>query len=324
MDIQSIKNLIQAGNIDKAIDQALVGAIDSENQNALTLLKGRLSQLGRSERLGLLSYGEIQMNRNQITNSLLEILDEMSTSSPVNPSTTQQQANNNAKGTGNGGVWSTGTGDGGTGNKGTGNGSNKILFLASNPTSTARLQLDTEYRIVSQSLQAGNSTFQLVSEFAVTPDLLQFSILKNQPRIVHFSGHGMGEAADNTRAIGVPTTPQITKGIVLQDEMGQIKLVTGEALQKMFGVFLPMFKIDAVILNACYSEEQAKAISTCIPFVIGMNTAVQDDSAIKFSSGFYSALSFKNDIPFAFEYAKSLIDINGLQGDNIPVLYRKG
>ena len=252
------------------------------------------------------------------------MLDEMSTSSPLNPSTTQQQANNNSKGTGNGGVWSTGTGDGGTGNKGAGIGSNKILFLASNPTNTAKLQLDTEFSKVFQSLQAANSTFQLVSEFAVTPDLLQFYILKNQPLIVHFSGHGMGEAADNTRAIGVPTTPQITKGIVLQDEMGQIKLVTGEALQKMFGVFLPMFKIDAVILNACYSEEQAKAISTCIPFVIGMNTAVQDDSAIKFSSGFYSALSFKNDIPFAFEYAKSLIDINGLQGDNIPVLYKKG
>ena len=84
MDIQSIKNLIQAGNIDKAIDEALSLAQtnkDTDDQNPLTLLKSRLSQLNRNERLGLLSYGEIQIGRNQITNSLLALLDGMTTAS---------------------------------------------------------------------------------------------------------------------------------------------------------------------------------------------------------------------------------------------------
>ncbi len=48
--------------------------------------------------------------------------------------------------------------------------------------------------------------------------------------------------------------------------------------------------VHCVVLNACYSEPQARAIVRHIDYVIGMKQAIGDESAIKFSVGFYDAL----------------------------------
>ena len=184
-----------------------------------------------------------------------------------------------------------------------------ILFLASNPTDTGKLQLEKEFVRISQSLQEGEIDYKLVVEFAVQPGELQQALIKHKPNIIHFSGHG--EASSREKRFG---------GIVLQNAEGKAQLVSGPALAELFRLLSGLFTIDVVLLNACYSEEQGQAIVEHVPYVVGMNTAIPDNSAIEFSKGFYTGLAANGDVPFAFGMARSQIMLEGLGDEEVPVL----
>ena len=217
---------------------------------------------------------------------------------------------------------------------------NTILFLAANPNDAPQLNLNKEFVQIFLNIQ--NSKLEVKTQPATTSLLLRDALLDYEPRIIHFSGHGTSSniiqagtidipqnknenPKDDVRAIGkIPTDDTNTAGIYLLDTTGAKKFVSGLALANLFKICLQKFKIDLVILNACYSEEQAKAIFEAgVPYVIGMNTAIPDATAIEFSTGFYRSLSKDNDIPFAFDWAKSGILLEGLPGDAIPILYKK-
>jgi hypothetical protein len=113
-------------------------------------------------------------------------------------------------------------------------------------------------------------------------------LLKHNPDIVHFSGHGEGQA-----------------GLVLVGQDEKPKRVTAEALS---GLFERFSNIKCVLLNACYAEEQAKAIVQHIDYVIGMKQTVRDDAAIAFSVGFYDGLGYGKPFDEAFK-----LGCNGIQ-----------
>ncbi|GAB1540351.1 hypothetical protein NUACC21_30200 [Scytonema sp. NUACC21] len=150
-----------------------------------------------------------------------------------------------------------------------------ILVLAANSTSTSRLQLDQEVREIDEGLRRVNKReqFKLEQKWAVRRRDFYRAILDYQPQIVHFSGHGAGE-----------------DGIVLEDETGQQVLVKADALASMFKLFATK-GVECVLLNACYSEVQAKAISQYVNYVIGMDRTVGDKAAVAFSVAFYDALA---------------------------------
>lgn len=203
--------------------------------------------------------------------------------------------------------------------------SNTILFLASNPSSTARLQLEKEFVRISRNLQEGSHLFQLVSEWAVTTDALQMAILKHKPRVIHFSGHGIGggPGRKDGRAVGFGPEGESTQGIILQDKEGHGKKVSGRALEHLFSVFSKRFEIEAVVFNACYSEEQARAISQYVPYVVGMKQSIKDEAAIEFSYGFYLGLAMENDVGLAFELARNKILLEGFGEEDVPVLFTR-
>jgi hypothetical protein len=178
----------------------------------------------------------------------------------------------------------------------------KILFLSASPIDTARLRLDEEVKRVQNTLKLAKERDNLnfVHASAVTIDSLMQTILDESPTIVHFSGHGK------------------QSGIILQDEVGGSKLVTTAAITSLFKLFKDIVK--CVILNACYSEDQACAIKLHIPYVIGMRTEISDKTAISFSTGFYKAIGAGKDIPFAFDLGKTAIQLDGFSGDDIPIL----
>jgi len=177
----------------------------------------------------------------------------------------------------------------------------KILFLGANP-SGPRLKLDEEVKRIHTNLKLAKArdNLELVQEWAVTIDTLIQAFLDESPTIIHFSGHGQYE------------------GIILQDEVGEPKVVTTEALANLFRLFRDT--IECVVLNSCYSEVQAQAIRSYIPFVIGMRAGIPDSTAIAFSVGFYKAIGAGKDIPFAFELGKAAIQLSEKTGDNIPLL----
>ena len=82
-------------------------------------------------------------------------------------------------------------------------------------------------------------------------------------------------------------------------------------------------QVNCVILNACYSETQAKTIAKHIPFVIGMNQAIGDEAAIAFSVGFYKALGAGRSVKEAYEFACVEIQLEGIPEYLTPVLLER-
>jgi AAA-like domain len=84
-----------------------------------------------------------------------------------------------------------------------------------------------------------------------------------------------------------------------------------------------LIRSRCVLLNACYSEVQARAIAQHIPYVIGMNQAIGDTAAREFAVGFYDALGAGRDIEFAYRFACNSIQMADIPEDLTPVLLKK-
>ncbi len=179
----------------------------------------------------------------------------------------------------------------------------KILILSANPQSASELLLSKEVREIEQGLKLAKrrDEFEIISKWAVRPDDLRRALLDNEPEIVHFCGHGTGD-----------------RGLVLENDLGEIQLVSAESLADLFQLFDA--KIECVVLNACYSEVQAEAIYEHINCVVGMNQEIEDEAAIKFAVGFYDALGAGRGYEDAFKFGRNSIDLAGLGGLSIPIL----
>jgi rubrerythrin len=178
----------------------------------------------------------------------------------------------------------------------------RILLLAANPWDTRRISLDEEYRKIEKMLQASGKEdqFELVYAPAANSDDLQQKILKIKPHIVHFSGHGEHE------------------GLCFQAENGDTQFIDTAALTELFALFAK--DIRCVLLNACYSEAQAEAISLHIPYVIGMNRAINDKAAVVFASSFYRALFNGESVQFAFDLGRNTLKLEKFPDADIPQL----
>jgi hypothetical protein len=192
-----------------------------------------------------------------------------------------------------------------------------LLFLTANPKGTTTLRLDQEIRDITEGLQRAKhrEAFQLESRWAVRPRDIQRALLDLNPQIVHFSGHGLGEPIapdETTRKLNAP------EGLAFEDPEGKIAIASTEALATLFSLFKGT--IQCVVLNACYSANQAKAIAQHIPYVVGMNQAIGDRAAIEFAVSFYDALGAGRDVPFAYELAKNAIQLSGIPEHLTPVL----
>jgi uncharacterized protein YjbI with pentapeptide repeats/KaiC/GvpD/RAD55 family RecA-like ATPase len=159
-----------------------------------------------------------------------------------------------------------------------------------------------EVREIESTLKAAllREQFKLVQKSAVRLRDFYQAIVEYQPQIIHFCGHGTG-----------------LDGIVLEDEKGQSALVEKETLSRLFKLFA-FQGVECVVLNACYSEEQAQAISQYIKYVIGMNQAIGDKAAIAFAVAFYDALGAGKEVQFAYDLGCAVLV--RLKEDQTPVL----
>src|SRR5215212_10290330 len=95
----------------------------------------------------------------------------------------------------------------------------KILFLASEPTDLGRRRLDKEYDEIDRVLRVGSERdrFELIPKLALRPEDLQEALLRHEPHVVHFAGHGNQE-----------------EEIFLMDDDGVSRPVGKEALSRLF------------------------------------------------------------------------------------------
>jgi CHAT domain len=179
----------------------------------------------------------------------------------------------------------------------------RILFVAANPIDTNPLRLGEELRQIQAKLRSADSraSFELRSVFAVRPDDLLQQMNEFRPHILHFSGHGssVGE-------------------ITLEDSTGRGQPVSAQALRALFANFRRWLSI--VVLNACYSENQAYALLDSADVVIGMKSSIGDKAAILFAATFYGALGFDRSVQDAFDQGLVSLQLEGIPEEAIPTL----
>ena len=180
----------------------------------------------------------------------------------------------------------------------------RILFLASDPSDLSRSLVGQELRDIRKKLQSSQyrERFFLDSRDLVRPADLMQAILEFKPQLIHFFGHGSEDGS-----------------ICLESPEGTVKPVSPTALSALFKCVST--EVKCVILNACYSDNQASAIAKHIPFVIGMKRANGDEAAIAFSSGFYNALGEAHPIDRAYQLSCVEMQLNGIEEHMTPVLY---
>ena len=181
-----------------------------------------------------------------------------------------------------------------------------ILFLAANPSGTAQLDLNKEYNAIEDEIDTCKfrDRFNLEQRFELKSSNISKQLLKHNPHIVHFSGHGSKEGK-----------------IILQDSIGKAHPVDAEAITNLFSILND--NIKCVVLNACYTKIQAMLISRHIECVIGMSKAIGDEAAIKFAQGFYRGLGYGKDLETAFKLGCAQINLQGLKEEDTPKIIWK-
>ena len=302
--LEEIKSLISKDKVKQALKEflALTKTDLPDLTEELLLYSSNWQSLQKRKRLGLLTFREEQIENNQIIHGLLELLSAAKNQKSAVP----QPVGSRIEKT-------------------------KILFVAANPKDSGRLRLDQEFRDIEEGLLRAKhrDNFSMTAKWAVRSKDLRRALLDSTPNILHFSGHGVKMGKEKTSS-GINRDlfwekndefldedfAKYTGGIALEDYQGNTQLVKAEALAGLFELFEG--KIQCVILNACHSKVQAEAINRHIPYVIGMNAAVPDETAIAFAVAFYDALASGRNIEFSFKSAKNALLLDGLPGANIP------
>jgi hypothetical protein len=170
----------------------------------------------------------------------------------------------------------------------------KILFLSANPRDTSQLQLDEEVRLISQRIRRGEyrKLFDIRLAPAIRATDLPYELMDHMPDVVHFSGHGTRSGE-----------------LLFSDGSGRGSVpIPAQTLARVFKQLRD--RIKCVVLNACFSEIQARAIAESIPCVVGMSRTVPDATAIAFAAGFYEGLAFGKSIAEAFELGQLQIELD--------------
>lgn len=168
----------------------------------------------------------------------------------------------------------------------------RILFISSNPWSTGRILVDEEAREVFERIHEGpyRDRFELHVYTAIRPQDLQKLLLMYQPQIVHFCGHGSKG-----------------KRIILGGTGRNGKTVNPQGLTKLFALYKNHVRL--VVLNACFTHEQAQSIAGVVNYSIGASKAIGDKVGVAFAGAFYRALGFGKSVRYAFESATAELEL---------------
>jgi len=180
----------------------------------------------------------------------------------------------------------------------------KILFVAANPADTTRLELDSEFRAIQDQLLRGKyrDSFKLLEpQLATRIQDFTSALIRHQPHVVHFCGHGSAE-----------------QGLAFEGPRRSGRPAGREELKNLFKVLARNARL--VFLNACHTREQAAVLSRMFDYTIGTSSLIRDVDARDFAGEFYRALFDGATVPGAFLSAQSALD-NRVRG--ISVLSQK-
>jgi hypothetical protein len=191
---------------------------------------------------------------------------------------------------------------------------NLILVLIAEPHTSPRTEPGPEVKAIRICVERAEHRehFCDAVELAVTPGSLVYLLTKYRPRILHFSGHGArgGKLVlENEQGEGVPVDPLL---------LSRLFRAHNEAQEEEN-------KLRCVVLNACFSAEQAAAIALHVDCVLGTTGTVHNDTALAFAEGFYTALTAGHSVAVAAEMARVQANLKGMPSpDDLQLLIRPG
>ena len=170
----------------------------------------------------------------------------------------------------------------------------QVLLLAANPSDMARIAVGEEHREIDARIRAsdGRDRFELVYAHEVRLRELGQVLQRHRPDVVHFSGHGSEEGE-----------------LQLIDDSGHARPAAPEAVARLFGILSRDLTVRCVLLNACYSDALAQALTPHVDCVIGVPAALGDKVATSFAGAFYEALGFGRDVEASYRYACNQVDL---------------
>jgi hypothetical protein len=163
----------------------------------------------------------------------------------------------------------------------------RILLLSANAWTMSRILVDEEAREVSERIHEGGlyrDRFELYTHPATRPSDLQRLLLTHRPHIVHFCGHGSK-----------------SQRIIFAGPHGRGKAVDQQGLADVFALY--NHHVRLVLLNACFTKEQARRIAEVVDYSIGTARPIGDKASVAFAGAFYRALGFGESIKDAFASA---------------------
>jgi CHAT domain-containing protein len=184
----------------------------------------------------------------------------------------------------------------------------RILFLSANPWTNSRILVDEEAREISERIHEGphRHRFELSNHPATRPGDLQRLLLRHQPQIVHFSGHGTKE-----------------EKIILDGRFGRGKTIDQDGLADLFALYSNHVRL--VLLNACFTKAQARSVSGVVDYSIGTGKGIGDKASVAFSGAFYRALGFGKSVKDAFESATAELALTKMpRSRGIELFIREG
>jgi len=164
-----------------------------------------------------------------------------------------------------------------------------VLCLFADPLRASKIRIDREARLLNEIGDRGGVGIRMRHAVQVT-DIIP-ALLREKPRILHFAGHGLRSGR-----------------LVFEDVAGVPTSVGLASLARAIVAACPSM-LDCVVLNSCFTGENAEAFRGATKAVAGSVTAINDDCALAFGRGFYTAIGSGQPVPKAYEAGRAEADL---------------
>ncbi len=192
-----------------------------------------------------------------------------------------------------------------------------ILFCAANPTSQ-KISFTKEHTHISGELaeKSLRGKFEIIPQSGTTTDKLIDAINEFKPNIIHFCGHGKEENPETGKGGGL---------IFHDSDYEGESVIDSTKLNKIFArVKAKHAELSIFLLNACYSEPQAKEVSRNNIYAIGTNDKISSQAARLFAVGFYKRYALTNDIKEAVDNGLTQALFKDEEVETLIHLYHNG
>ena len=195
----------------------------------------------------------------------------------------------------------------------------RLLVMISSPTGYPALDVDQEWRLLSQALAEQQEEGRVIVErVAANMGTLRRRLRREEFHMFHFVGHGLYR-------------PDWGDGVlVMEDRNGLPHEVTGDELGRLLNEYN---QTRLAVLNACEGARSSahdpfagvaqRLIQQGLPAVVAMQFAITDDAAIIFAEELYAAVADGYPLEAALAEARGAISDEAPTEWGTPVLYSR-